>query len=291
MGRRLRFFIPDGYPKSSRDQFNEVGMRLAGDLYRDLLLQHLPDAECDYWYSSDDPNGGPGEQDLTPYAGIMWPGCNLTIYHTHDQRVTCQLDLAKRAYKVGVPGFGSCWGIQMACAAAGGEVGPHPKGREMGIARKIARSDAGKSHPMLEGKPDVYDHFVSHDDEVKRLPEGGVLLAGNDWSRVQAVAVTHLNGTFWATQYHPEYDLHEMARLIVAREDRLIKYGFFRSHEDLAEYVDRLEALFAEPDRKDLRWQLGIDDTILSDEIRQREFVNWLNHVVLPRATRLGLGS
>jgi hypothetical protein len=49
-------------------------------------------------------------------------------------------------------------------------------------------------------------------------------------------------------------------------------------------YVDRLEALHADPYRIDLRWQLGIDDTVLDAGIRQREFINWLNHVVLPLA-------
>jgi len=98
--------------------------------------------------------------------------------------------------------------------------------------------------------------------------------------------VTHKSGTFWATQYHPEYNLHEMARLIVAREKKLIAAGFFRGHEDLMDLVDRMEALAAEPDRKDLRWQLAIDDDVLSDSIRQCEFVNWLHKLVLPTASQ-----
>lgn len=286
MARPLRFFILDGYPKASRDQFNEVGMRLAGELYRDLILQHIPDAQCDEWFSTDDTKGGPGEEDLKGYDGVLFPGCNLTVYHFDDERVTCQLDVAKRAYEVGTPCFGSCWGIQVACVAAGGEVGPHPKGREMGLARNIRVTAEGKSHPMFQGKPEVYAHLVSHDDEVKRLPEGGTLLAGNHWSRVQAVEIKHKKGIFWATQYHCEYDLHEVARLIIAREEKLVKQGYFRGHDDLMAYVENLEALFADPTRKDIRWQLGIDDDIVLDEIRQCEFVNWLNHVVKPRAAQ-----
>jgi GMP synthase (glutamine-hydrolysing) len=45
-----------------------------------------------------------------------------------------------------------------------------------------------------------------------------------------------------------------------------------------------MEALYREPDRKDLRWLLAIDDDVLSDELRHCEFVNWLNHLVLPAA-------
>jgi len=75
-----------------------------------------------------------------------------------------------------------------------------------------------------------------------------------------------------------------MARLIVAREDRLIKLGFFAGHDDLVQYVDKLEALHAHPDCRSLRWQLGIDDTILDASVRQREFINWLDKLVLPTA-------
>jgi len=274
MSNPSRFLIRDGYPKSSRDQFGEVGMRLAWELYRDMVRKYVPDAEYDVWFASDAPTEGPA--DVPSYDGILWPGCNLTVYHDNDPRVTNQLDLAQRAYEAGIPQFGTCWGIQIAVYAAGGAVGPNPKGREMGIGRKIRLTDAGRAHPMFRGKPPVYSHFVSHDDEVKELPPGATLLAGNDFSRVQAAEVRHRNGVFWGLQYHPEYDLHEMARLIVAREEKLVRQGLFLGHEDLVRYVDRLEALAGDPGRKDLRWQLGIDEDILSDEIRQCEFINWL---------------
>jgi GMP synthase (glutamine-hydrolysing) len=172
----------------------------------------------------------------------------------------------------------------VAAAVAGGEIQAHPLGREMGIVGNIQTTKAARAHPMFEGKPEVYSHFLSHDDYITRLPERGVRLAGNDYAPVQAAAVKHANGEFWAVQYHPEYDLHEMARLIVAREPKLVQQGLFRGHEDLMDYVDRLEALAADPDRKDLRWQLRIDDHVLEDKIRQREFINWLKHLALPRA-------
>lgn len=284
MPAAARFLIIDGYPRESREQFREVGMRLAWETYRDMLLAYLPKARYDVWLSSDPGVPTPGRDDLAQYAGVLWPGCNLTVYHHDDPRVQSHLHVARLAYELGVPCFGTCWGIQVAVVAAGGEVAANPKGREMGIGRKIRLTPEGLPHPMYDGKPPVFDGFVSHDDEVAALPEGATLLAGNDFSAVQAVAVTHRRGTFWGIQYHPEYDVHEMARLIVAREDRLVRQGFFLGHDDLAAYVARLEALAAEPHRKDLRWQLGIDDTILAAPIRQREFINWLDKLVLPTA-------
>jgi GMP synthase (glutamine-hydrolysing) len=282
----LRFLIIDGYPKHSRDELQEAGMKLAWELYADMLLQHQSQAVYDVLLPSDPGIDMPSAKDIHIYAGIIWTGCNLTIYDTANRSVCSQIELAKNAYEVGVPSFGSCWGIQMAAFAAGGEVEASPKGREMGMARKIHQTTAAFDHPMFEGKPRVFEGFVSHDDMVNRLPPGSILLAGNSFAPVQALAVTHKSGTFWATQYHCEYDLHEMARLIVAREKKLIAAGFFRGHEDLADLVDRMEALAKEPGRKDLRWQLAIDDDILSDSIRQCEFVNWLNKLVLPTAGR-----
>lgn len=285
MSKKLRFLIPDGYPVESREQFNQVGMTLAGQLYADLLVKYLPEAEYDIWYSSDADAKPVTDEQLADYSGCIWPGCNLTIYHD-DPRVKKHLDLCARVYEAGVPQFGSCWGIQLATTVAGGVTQAHPKGREMGIATKIQLTDAGKKHPMMEGKPTCYTHFVSHDDYVVKLPEGATLLAANEWSPVQAVDVQYKKGRFWATQYHPEYNLHEMACLIFAREERLIKYNFFRDSEDVRQYAGKLEEVFKDPSRKDLRWQLKIEDDIVLDEIRELEFANWVKHLVLPYANR-----
>lgn len=282
MAKTPRFLIVDGYSKESRDQFDQVGMRLAGVLYADLLLKYLPNAEYDIWYSSDPGAVPPTDEQLADYAGVIWPGCNLTIYHD-DPRAHAHINLCRRTYEAGIPQVGSCWGIQLANYTAGGEVAAHPKGREMGIATKIRVNETGKKHPMFEGKPEVFSHLVSHDDQVVRLADGATLLAGNDWSEVQACEVRYKNGIFWGTQYHPEYNLHEMARLILAREPRLLKQGMFRDHEDVMVYVERLEMLHKDPSLKYIRWQFKIDDDLLEDRYRECEFINWINKLVMPR--------
>ena len=279
----LRFLVIDGYPKASRDEFDVVGMRHAWRLYVEMLRHYLPEAEHCVWFPSDQPVP-PDGRGPEHYAGILWTGCNLTIYHLDDPRVTRQVEYAKAAYAAGTSGFGTCWGLQMAAAAAGGEVKANPRGREMGLARKIHLTAAGSSHPMLDGKPPVYSGFISHLDEVTQLPPGATVLATNDFTRVQALEVKHLKGAFWATQYHPEYDLHEMARLITARASKLLAEAFFQDGGELSGYVDKLEALARDPMRKDLRWQLDIDDDVLSQPLRQVEFRNWITKLVLPRA-------
>lgn len=282
----MRFLVIDGYARDSREALQEAGMSLAWELYRDMLLRHEPDAETDVLLPSDGDLSLPLGVDLDQYDGMLWTGCNLTIFHHDDPRVVRQIPLARRAFERGVPAFGSCWGLQMAAVAAGGEVRANPRGREMGLARKIHLTESGRSHPMYEGKPPVFDGFISHVDEVTRLPPGGRVLSGNAFTAVQSAVVEHGAGVFWATQYHPEYDLHEMARLIVAREHKLIPGGFYRDREDLQKHVDQMEALAREPHRKDLRWQLAIDDDVLDVDQRQVEFGSWLRHVVRPRRAR-----
>ncbi len=73
----------------------------------------------------------------------------------------------------------------------------------MGLARKIQLTPEGRGHPMYEGKPSVFDAFISHDDEVTHVPAGGLLLSSNSWTHVQSISVTSGKGTFWAVQYHP----------------------------------------------------------------------------------------
>ncbi|MEW6237093.1 MAG: type 1 glutamine amidotransferase [Candidatus Omnitrophota bacterium] len=283
MKETMRFLIVDGYSKQSRDELEAAGMSLAWDLYAKMLQRHLPAAEYAVLLPTDPGVDAPTDQEIESYAGILWTGCNLTIYDENDASVKSQLQLARKAYELGTPGFGSCWGIQMAAYAAGGKVEANPKGREMGIARKIQLTPEGRNHPMFEGKESTFIGFISHLDHITELPPGGIRLAGNDFTHVQAIAVTHKKGTFWGVQYHPEYDLHEMARLIVAREPKLIPGGFFKDHDDLMQYVEKMEALNEQPERKDLRWQLAIDNDVLSPDVRQQEFANWIKYVVLPR--------
>ncbi|HJM11766.1 MAG TPA: type 1 glutamine amidotransferase [Candidatus Marinimicrobia bacterium] len=277
----MKLLIIDGYPEKSRLQFDKVGMTLAGKLYKKMLFQHMPDAETTILYTSDDSTLLPTLEVLKTYDGILWPGCNLTVYHDDDERVQRMIEIVDLAFEAGIPQFGSCWAAQIAVYVAGGTVAVNPKGREMGVARKIYLTDAGKSHPMYEGKPPVFDGFISHDDEITVMPKGATILASNYFTSIQAVDVAYKNGSFWATQYHPEYDLKEMARLIVARADKLTSEGYFNSQDDMMNYINILETIAKEPNRKDLRWMAGIDDDLLKDNIRQLEFVNWLKFEML----------
>ena len=276
----MRFLIIDGYSKKSRAQLDEAGMTYAWKLYGDMLQKYIPLAEYEVFSPTNtNVEDFPDGDKLSSFNGIIWTGADLDINEIHIATNAAQIKLAELAYEIGVDSWGSCWGIQMAAVAAGGSVERNSRGREMGIGRKITKTAEGLNHPMLKGKATVFDAFESHYDIVINVPDGGVVLARNPFSGIQAMTVEHKKGTFWASQYHPEYNLHEIARLTMARAQLLTDHGFFKDHDDVQAYVDKMEQLFIEPDRKDLSWQLGIDEDIIDDSIRQSEFKNWLDYI------------
>jgi len=93
---------------------------------------------------------------------------------------------------------------------------------------------------------------------------------------VQAVSVEHDRGRFWAVQYHPEYDAHEVASLCRLRADELVRQGTFVDRGAAKDYVERLEALHADPTDADLASELGLGPDLLDPAIRARELANWL---------------
>ena len=80
----------------------------AGILYSNMLAKcHDGKVESEIIYPSDKGYSN-SDVDLTKYHGVAWTGCSLCVYDEKDERVKKQLELAKMAYKVGVPQFGSC---------------------------------------------------------------------------------------------------------------------------------------------------------------------------------------
>ena len=281
MSNKVRFLVLDGYSKEGRDDLEAGGASTAGVLYKKMLKRCLPGSEVDILYPGDPDASIPKGTAIEQYDGIAWTGSSLTV-HQPDPKVTPQIEFARAAFDAGVPSFGSCWAAQIAVVAAGGLCAVNPKGREMGIARKIELTPAGRAHPMYFGKRSVFDAYISHDDEITHLPPGGVMLASNTWTHVQSVAVTHNGGVFWGLQYHPEYDLHELARLCYCRKQKLTDKGFFRSMDDAQAFVDQLETLFEDPARTDISWLLGIDEDITNEDLRWVEVRNWIDQLVLP---------
>lgn len=82
------------------------------------------------------------------------------------------------------------------------------------MATGIELTEAGRSHPMMAGRRDGFAVPCTHRDEVVRLPEGAVRLAGNCHSEVQAFAIDRDGIDFWGMQYHPEFSPSYVGRYL-----------------------------------------------------------------------------
>ena len=281
-----RILIIDGYTKAAREQLQSGGASLAADLYVRMLQRSTPaGVECDVIFPADPGASLPVGAAIRDYDGVAWTGCSSCVF-SGEPDVAEQIEFASECFRRGVPAFGSCWAAQIAVVAVGGEVALNPNGREMGIAREITLTDEGRAHPLYEGKPAVFDAFTSHDDEVTVLPDGAARLAGNDFTRVQSVVVKHDGTEFWGLQYHPEYNLHEMARLMFCRLEKLVKLNFFEDEPAGLAHIDQLEALHADPSRTDIASALGLKADVMDKSPRTVEVRNWINHLVLPNMRR-----
>ena len=274
-----RFCIVNCYPEASRKNFDLSDVGHPHDLFLDFLRREAPHASGEIVYVADPDFALPSGTTIDAFDGFIWTGSDLTVYHADDPRVAGQIDFARTLMNSRTASWGSCWGIQLAALVGGGEVALSPRGREWGIARGIELNDAALSSPMLAGKPVKFDAFIMHLDEVTRLPAGTVSLGGNAHTAIQAAVIVNGDACFWSTQYHPEYNLHEMGRLIAARAEALVREGHFPDDEAVATYAADMKALYANPDSAELRERLEVSDDIIDPKIREVELRNWLRFI------------
>jgi GMP synthase (glutamine-hydrolysing) len=221
---------------------------------------------------------------LADYDGVTMTGSALNIYNG-GPAVTHQIELVKAVFAAGVPFFGSCWGLQVAATAAGGEVRANTRGREFGFARRILLTEAGREHPLFAGKPAAFEAPTVHRDEIASLPAGATVLAVNDFG-VQAASFTSGRGTFWGVQYHPEYDFLDIAAAAERYGETLVSEGMFRDLPALAAFAGELRALQTTPSDAPLLWKHGLGPAMRTEVLRLLEIRNWLEAQVLPRTTR-----
>jgi len=250
--------------------------------YRRVLHRLEASLQIDIALAADGAPKFPTGVGLADYDGVTMTGSALNIYNG-GLPVTHQIDLAKAVFAAGIPFFGSCWGLQVAVTAAGGEVHANPQGREFGFARRILLTDAGREHPLFAGKPVVFEAPAVHRDSIAVLPRGAEILARNDFG-VQAAAFAFGHGTFWGVQYHPEYDYLDLAATAERYGDTLVTEGMFRDRPALDTFAADLRALQKDPSDTSLLWKHALGPSVQTDALRLLEIRNWLNAQVLPRS-------
>lgn len=278
----LRLLVAEGNVESHRERVRALTGRTPSEGYADVLRKLAPDATIDIVFPADPGANIPGAG-LEAYDGIAITGSALNVYKP-DDACTSQIEFARAAFASKVPFFGSCWGLQVATVAAGGSVRANPKGREVGIARAIRLTEAGRGHGLHDGRPETFDAPCVHMDEVETLAEGMVVTATNAVSDVQAAEITYDGGTFWGVQYHPEYDLTDVAGMLDRYRPILIGEGYLHDEGLLDRMIADYRTLAADPSRRDIAWPWGLDRMITDEAERLAEIRNWIELRVRPVA-------
>jgi GMP synthase (glutamine-hydrolysing) len=284
-----RLLVIEGNSPATMAEHLAAGGTVASRNYADLLRDLMPDATVDVCYPADPTAALPQGEALEGYDGITITGSGLHVYHGGPE-VTRQVDLVRAALGTGTPLFGSCWGLQVITAAAGGAVRRNPQGREIGFGRGIRLTEHGRKHPMYVGKADVFNAPTVHLDEVETVAPGTTVLAANAVSQVQSVEIRSNGSVAWAVQYHPEYPLRELAAIVRRIGTRLIEEGFFANESDMKSFAEDLDLLDRDPGCKRLSWRHGVSSNVLDKKLRTGELANWLEFQVLPTRAKRGRG-
>ena len=205
------------------------------------------------------------EEDLHNVDGVVLTGSGVP-WSTDAPEAKAQRQAVSIVFDKGIPTFGSCNGMQLAAVILGGQVGASPRGKEVGLALDINRTDSGKRHALLSGRSDSYAVPCVHRDEVQKLPEKASHLAENAHSPIQAFAYNSEGVDFWGVQYHPEYTTAFVAELMRAP-------GTLWPNSD---QTDLLE--IADTDQGAAK-ELGVHGNDLNPAVRMTELKNWLTHI------------
>lgn len=269
-----KILIVEGNTPAACQDASRFGQLSQSQNYANVLHQLEPEVQIRVTHPADLETDLFSQTELAEFDGVVFTGSSLHAYG-QEPEVTRQIELMRLCFDGGRKIFGSCWGMQVAAVAAGGQVEPNPKGREIGIARRIQLNELGKSHNVFANKDSVFDAVAIHLDHVTVMPEGAEILAFNDMSAVQAMSLTVGDSRFVGVQYHPEFSFTYMALLYRRYHRLMLDEGFASDEDDLIALVEHFQMLDAF-DTKALHWRYGIGAGLDSEQARLTEIYNWL---------------
>ena len=273
------FLVAESETADQRDERRKHAGKSSGETYAATLTQLRPDAAITIVAPADDDATPFDSEALRAFDAVFITGSPLHVYDDSPE-VRRQLAFMRTVFSSGTPSFGSCAGLQLAVAAAGGTVRKMPDRMEAGIARRITPTAAGRDHPLLAGRAPSWDAPAIHGDEVETLPDEATLLAGNAVTAIQAAEIRHAGGIFWGVQYHPELAPGEIAGALRRQADDLVDAGLAETPYDVELRAAQLDALHDDPERRSILWTLGIDREFAHEASRRIELSNFLNHFV-----------
>ena len=273
------FLVAESETADQREERRKHAGKSSGETYAATLTQLRPDVAITIVAPADDDATLFDPEALRAFDAVFITGSPLHVYDDSPE-VRRQLAFMQTVFSSGTPSFGSCAGLQLAVAAAGGTVRRMPDRMEAGIARRITPTAAGRDHPLLAGRAPSWDAPAIHGDEVETLPDDATLLAGNAVTAIQAAEIRHAGGIFWGVQYHPELAPGEIAVALRRQADDLVDAGLAETPDDVELRAAQLDALHDDPERRSILWALGIDREFAHEASRRIELSNFLNHFV-----------
>jgi GMP synthase (glutamine-hydrolysing) len=172
--------------------FDKILILDFGSQYTQLIARRI--RECQI-YSEIHPFNLPVEKvrSLSP-KGIILSGGPASVY----ERDAPQCD--PTLLRMGIPILGICYGMQLIGHLLGGEV-THSEKREYGKA-KVIIDRAGKLFKNLGRKGGQLDVWMSHGDQIRRLPRGFQALAHS--KNTPFAAIEDSQRRIYGLQFHPE---------------------------------------------------------------------------------------
>ena len=176
-----------------------------------LVFQHLgvehPGIFRDFWREAGHPvqvvalDEGAAIPDLAGFDLLAVMGGPMDVWEVeaHPWLRAEMVAIRRWVLELERPYFGICLGHQLLAEALGGKVGRMAV-PEVGVTATQLTGE-GQTDPLFAGFGAEVRVFQWHGAEVQRLPEGGVILAGNPACPVQALRV---GGRAWGIQFHVE---------------------------------------------------------------------------------------
>lgn len=127
-------------------------------------------------------------------AGIILSGGPASVY----EKGAPTLD--KKIFELGIPILGICYGQQLMCHLLGGDVKPGHK-KEFGPA-ELRLQATGYRGQLLEGVPSRITVWMSHGDEVVKIPQGFETFATTE--TIPHAVIENKNKKIYGIQFHPE---------------------------------------------------------------------------------------
>ena len=281
----MRFLVVESETEEDRESRRASAGKSSGETYQATLEQLVPGVAVKRVAPADGDGPVMYPDEISAFDAVFITGSPLHVYEPAPQ-VERQLAFMKTVYASGTPSFGSCAGLQLAVAAAGGTVRAIPDRIEAAVARRITATEAGRTHPLLAGRPTAWDAAAIHTDEVETLPPGGTLLAGNAVTKVQAVEIRHGPGVFWGVQYHPELAPGEIAAAIRRQAASIVEAGLAENASVVERRADLLDRIHRDPHDASARWELGVGDEFAEEDRRRTELSNFIAAIPTLRGAR-----